>query len=95
VMDESSTSSTTLAQLKSGDYFGERSLLVDDEPRTATITALTALAAYKISRAAFQDNLNLHNKLQFANRKAVGGQDKGKVETKEPRLPRRQMPTKS
>jgi len=82
VMDESSTSSTTLAQLKSGDYFGERSLLVD-EPRTATITALTALAAYKISRAAFQ-NLNLHNKLQFANRKAVGGQDKGKVETKAP-----------
>jgi len=71
-----------VATLKSGDYFGERALLAD-EPRGATITTESALTAYKISRAAFQ-NLNLHNKLQFANRKAVGGQDKDKVEAKAP-----------
>jgi len=71
-----------VATLKAGDYFGERALL-ENEPRGATITAESALTAYKISRAAFQ-NLGLHTKLQFAVRKAVGAQDRGKVEAKAP-----------
>jgi CRP-like cAMP-binding protein len=71
-----------VATLKAGDYFGERALL-SDETRMATITSESAITAYKISRADFQ-GLNLHTKLQFANRKAVGGQDKDKVEAKPP-----------
>jgi len=60
-----------VAALKSGDYFGENALL-SDEPRTATITADTALSTLKITRELFQ-KLGLNEKLQFANRKAVGG----------------------
>jgi len=71
-----------VATLKGGDYFGERALL-ENEARGATITADSALSAYKITRAAFQ-NLGLQNKLQFANRKAVGGQDRDKVVAKAP-----------
>jgi len=60
-----------VAGLKAGDYFGEKALL-RDEPRTATIVADTMLSTLKITRKAFQD-LGLHEKLQFANRRAVGG----------------------
>lgn len=60
-----------VAGLKAGDYFGEKALL-REEPRTATIKADTALSTLKITRKAFQD-LSLHEKLQFANRRAVGG----------------------
>jgi len=71
-----------VATLKAGDYFGENALL-RDEPRTATVTASTALTTYKITRSQFQE-LGLHEKLHFANRKAVGGGGGRKVETKEP-----------
>jgi len=73
-----------VATLKSGDYFGENALL-RDEPRTATITADAALTAFKITRDKFQE-LGLNEKLQFANRKAVGGGGGGakKLETKDP-----------
>lgn len=60
-----------VARLKEGDYFGEASLLYD-EPRSATITAETGLSALKILRHEFQ-SLDLHKKLNFPNRKAVGG----------------------
>mmetsp|Transcript_22682 Transcript_22682/g.41053 ORF Transcript_22682/g.41053 Transcript_22682/m.41053 type:complete len:806 (+) Transcript_22682:68-2485(+) len=63
--------SKKVADLKAGDYFGEAALL-RDEPRSATITADTPLQAFKIKRQAFQD-LGLNDKLQFANRRAVGG----------------------
>jgi len=57
--------------LKAGDYFGENALL-RDEVRMATIQAETALSCFKLTRAKFQD-LGLNDKLQFANRRAVGG----------------------
>eukprot|EP00434_Breviolum_minutum_P022103 symbB.v1.2.019514.t2/scaffold1557.1/size112825/13 len=60
-----------VAGLKSGDYFGEKALL-REEPRTATIKADTMLSTLKITQKAFQE-LGLHEKLQFANRRAVGG----------------------
>jgi len=60
-----------VADLKAGDYFGEAALL-RDEPRSATIKAETPLQAFKIKRQQFQD-LGLNDKLQFANRRAVGG----------------------
>jgi len=61
----------TIATLRTGDYFGESALLRDEE-RAATITAETDLSAFSITRERFQD-LGLHESLQFANRRAVGG----------------------
>jgi CRP-like cAMP-binding protein len=74
--------STVVATLKAGDYFGENALL-RDEKRTATITAVTAMKTMKLSRAKFQE-LDLHTKLLFANRKAVGAGVKEKAIAKEP-----------
>mmetsp|Transcript_2704 Transcript_2704/g.6950 ORF Transcript_2704/g.6950 Transcript_2704/m.6950 type:complete len:804 (+) Transcript_2704:70-2481(+) len=72
-----------VATLKNGDYFGEAALL-RDEPRTATIVADSALSAFKITRDKFKE-LGLNEKLQFANRKAVGGGGGGKkLDTKPP-----------
>eukprot|EP00929_Paragymnodinium_shiwhaense_P115329 TRINITY_DN840_c0_g2_i3.p1 TRINITY_DN840_c0_g2~~TRINITY_DN840_c0_g2_i3.p1 ORF type:complete len:799 (-),score=304.25 TRINITY_DN840_c0_g2_i3:407-2803(-) len=72
-----------VATLKDGDYFGENALL-RDEPRTATITAETDITALKITRDKFKE-LGLNDKLQFANRKAVGaGGGPRKLETKPP-----------
>jgi len=60
-----------VAELKSGDYFGENALL-RDEPRTATIVVASGtLNALQITRAKFA-SLGLNDKLCFANRKAVG-----------------------
>jgi len=76
----------TVATLKTGDFFGEAALL-RDEPRTATVVALVALSALKITREKFQE-LGLNDKLHFANRRAVGASpDKAggrKVGTKPP-----------
>mmetsp|Transcript_130916 Transcript_130916/g.245018 ORF Transcript_130916/g.245018 Transcript_130916/m.245018 type:complete len:820 (-) Transcript_130916:263-2722(-) len=71
-----------VATLKPGDYFGENALL-RDEPRSATITAESDMICYKITRAEFQQ-LGLHEKLQFANRKAVGAGAITQVKAKEP-----------
>jgi CRP-like cAMP-binding protein len=72
-----------VATLKDGDYFGENALL-RDEPRTATITAEADVSALKITRDKFKE-LGLNDKLQFANRKAVGaGGGPKKLETKPP-----------
>jgi len=72
-----------VAMLKSGDYFGENAL-IRDEPRSATIVAETALTTFKITRARFRE-LGLNEKLQFANRKAVGaGAAKEQAGAKEP-----------
>mmetsp|Transcript_10990 Transcript_10990/g.31122 ORF Transcript_10990/g.31122 Transcript_10990/m.31122 type:complete len:791 (+) Transcript_10990:77-2449(+) len=62
---------TQVAKLKTGDYFGENSLLRND-PRTATIKAASDLSTLKISRDQFQ-NLGLVDKIQFPTRKAVAG----------------------
>mmetsp|Transcript_29925 Transcript_29925/g.75371 ORF Transcript_29925/g.75371 Transcript_29925/m.75371 type:complete len:821 (+) Transcript_29925:91-2553(+) len=71
-----------VASLKAMDYFGENALL-KDEPRTATISADGPLVALKITREKFQQ-LGLNDKVQFANRKAVGGGNKRELEKKEP-----------
>jgi len=72
-----------VATLKGGDYFGENALL-RDEPRTATITADNDMTTLKITRDKFKE-LGLNEKLQFANRKAVGAGGGGrKLEIKEP-----------
>eukprot|EP00441_Pelagodinium_beii_P018927 CAMPEP_0197657254 /NCGR_PEP_ID=MMETSP1338-20131121/44511_1 /TAXON_ID=43686 ORGANISM="Pelagodinium beii, Strain RCC1491" /NCGR_SAMPLE_ID=MMETSP1338 /ASSEMBLY_ACC=CAM_ASM_000754 /LENGTH=767 /DNA_ID=CAMNT_0043233583 /DNA_START=51 /DNA_END=2354 /DNA_ORIENTATION=- len=71
-----------VANLKGGDYFGENALL-REEPRTATITAKSVVKALKITRADFV-KLGLQNKLQFANRGAVGGGAALKAEVKAP-----------
>jgi len=71
-----------VAKLKIGDYFGENALL-RDEPRSATITADTNLVTFQITRFKFQ-GLRLHEKLQFANRKAVAGGGAQNIQTKPP-----------
>lgn len=60
----------TLATLASGDYFGEKALLHDDV-RAATVVAKTDTECLEISREKFRE-MGLHQKLHFANRKAVG-----------------------
>jgi len=72
----------TVATLKPGDYFGENALL-RDEPRAATISAETDLVTFKLGREKFC-NLGLNEKLQFANRKAVGQGAGRTVQTKPP-----------
>lgn len=66
---EENSDAQIVAKLKGGDYFGENALL-HEAPRNATIIAETALTTLKISRERFQ-HLKLHQKLQFAKRKAV------------------------
>jgi CRP-like cAMP-binding protein len=41
-----------VAVCKTGDYFGERSL-VENEPRAATIKAITEVTALRLDRQAF------------------------------------------
>jgi len=82
VQTEGASAPKKVATLKLGDYFGENSLL-RDEPRTATIKAVTALKTFKITRDKFQE-LELNMKLQFANRKAVQGGGARVIATKEP-----------
>jgi len=79
---ETDGQSKVVATLKAGDYFGENALL-RDEKRTATITATQPMKTMKMSRAKFQEQ-NLHTKLLFANRKAVGAGVKEKAIAKEP-----------
>jgi cGMP-dependent protein kinase len=81
-VNEGETNAVKVASLKQGDYFGEGALLWD-EPRAATITAETTLSTLKITREKFQ-SLGLNEKLQFANRKAVGGGGGRALETKAP-----------
>lgn len=74
--------------LKEGDYFGEHALL-HNEPRSASVQAVTALCALKITRDKFQ-SLKLNERLQFGNRKAVGGGGGGGEKTRKP--PTRKTP---
>jgi cAMP-dependent protein kinase regulator len=71
-----------VASLTSGDYLGENALL-RNEPRNATIQAETPLFCLKMSRDKFQE-LGLTSKLQFANRRAVGGGGARQLVTKSP-----------
>ncbi|CAE7521877.1 xylA [Symbiodinium sp. CCMP2592] len=58
-----------IATLKAGDHFGEGALL-RDEPRAATVVALSDMHTLKIKRTDFQA-LGLHQKLKFGRRVAV------------------------
>lgn len=58
-----------IATLKAGDHFGEGALL-RDEPRAATVVALSEMHTLKIKRTDFQA-LGLHQKLKFGRRAAV------------------------
>eukprot|EP00933_Yihiella_yeosuensis_P012765 TRINITY_DN12189_c0_g1_i10.p1 TRINITY_DN12189_c0_g1~~TRINITY_DN12189_c0_g1_i10.p1 ORF type:complete len:794 (-),score=198.27 TRINITY_DN12189_c0_g1_i10:502-2883(-) len=71
-----------VASLKKGDYFGENALL-RNEPRTATIKAISRISLLKITQQKFQE-LGLNEKVKFANRKAVGGGGKKHLEVKPP-----------
>jgi len=84
---DDSGESKKVATLKTGDYFGENALLRDEE-RSATITAETQLSTFKITRDKFQE-LKLHENLQFANRRAVGGgaQNASRAKPPSPKTP--------
>lgn len=75
---DSDGKSKTVAKLNKGDHFGEKALLHDD-PRTATVTATTALSTLVISQETFRSN-GLINKVHFAHRKAIGGAGKRNAE---------------
>jgi CRP-like cAMP-binding protein len=54
-----------LAVLTSKDYFGEMSIL-DGEPRSASVTALTDCLLLRINQADFHDILSQHFKVALA-----------------------------
>mmetsp|Transcript_80653 Transcript_80653/g.233228 ORF Transcript_80653/g.233228 Transcript_80653/m.233228 type:complete len:855 (-) Transcript_80653:50-2614(-) len=62
---------TEVAVLRDGEYFGEKALM-QNEPRSATVIAVTQLSTLKITREKFRE-LRLNERLNFGNRKAVGG----------------------
>ena len=55
-----STGSTTLAEFGPGEYFGEMALLLDDTPRTADVTATTAVRALVITQWDFRALIKTH-----------------------------------
>lgn len=71
-----------VASLKQGDYFGENALL-RNEPRSATIKAVTEIKTLKITQEKFQQ-MGLNEKIQFANRKAVGAGGKRQLVVQPP-----------
>eukprot|EP00913_Durusdinium_trenchii_P004276 g3964.t1 len=71
-----------VATLKQGDYFGENALL-RNEPRSATIKAKTEIKTLKITQEKFKE-MGLNEKIQFANRKAVGAGGKRELVVKPP-----------
>jgi len=75
-------SEQNVVTLRRGDWFGENALLCD-EPRVASVTAVSALTTLKLTRQQFRE-LGLHQKLQFAKRQAVGGGGVRQVVTKPP-----------
>lgn len=69
------TSSFELGRLKAGDYFGEAALQ-QNAKRGATVTALTNVDCFYLSRQDFSDmftSQKIH--VQFAKRKAVRGEN--------------------
>lgn len=60
-----------VANLKDGDYFGEKALL-HDVPRTATVVANSNLSTLRLDREHFHA-LGLESELPITRRKAVGG----------------------
>jgi cGMP-dependent protein kinase len=75
-----------MATLKARDFFGEAALL-REEPRTATIIADTPITALRITRENFRA-IGLNEKLQFANRKAVGAGGGGRALAIQPPSPK-------
>ncbi|CAE7876904.1 xylA [Symbiodinium microadriaticum] len=75
-----------IATLKAGDHFGEGALL-RDEPRAATVVALSDMHTLKIKRTDFQA-LGLHQKLKFGRRAAVSsGKRFNKAKEPAPKTP--------
>ncbi|CAE7596542.1 xylA [Symbiodinium natans] len=75
-----------IATLKAGDHFGEGALL-RDEPRAATVVAMTDMHTLKIKRSDFQA-LGLHQKLKFGRRAAVSsGKKYAKAKDPVPKTP--------
>lgn len=77
-------SAVEIGKLKDGDYFGELALL-NNKPRGATVTAVSAISTFYLSRADFQKLFNSDGltKVKFAKRAAVsdGLQDKSRQST--------------
>lgn len=71
IKSEDNGAETHVATLKKGDYFGEASLL-RSEPRNATVTvnADATLVSLSLTREHF-DGLNMREKVNFPQRKAV------------------------
>jgi len=72
----------SVAYLKAGDYFGEKALL-RNEPRAATIRAMTRVETLVITREKFEA-MGLNEKLEFPKRGAVGGGADAKAVLKPP-----------
>ncbi|MDO8282080.1 MAG: cyclic nucleotide-binding domain-containing protein [Thermodesulfovibrionia bacterium] len=53
-----------LAYLKAGHYFGEMALVNENEKRMATITAISRTELIKVSRADFQNIIELHPRVK-------------------------------
>jgi len=50
-----------LADLGPGDYFGEMALLIDDQPRTADVTATSGIKVLAITQWDFRALLKVHH----------------------------------
>ncbi|MFN2642865.1 MAG: cyclic nucleotide-binding domain-containing protein [Actinomycetota bacterium] len=61
-----------LARLKDGDSFGEMSLL-DDKPRSATVTAATDVVLYRIRSLDFQRLVKTEPAIAVALLKSLAG----------------------
>ncbi|CAE7870483.1 for, partial [Symbiodinium necroappetens] len=70
-----------IATLKAGDYFGENALLRDTPSISALLEAASEIKALRITREAFV-KLELHTKLEFGKRGAVGGGKMANAENK-------------
>lgn len=82
VLVSEGSSHKKVASLKQGDYFGENALL-RNEPRSATIKAVSEIKTLKITQEKFQQ-MGLNEKIQFANRKAVGAGGKRQLVVQPP-----------
>uniref|UniRef100_A0A7S2CR63 cGMP-dependent protein kinase n=2 Tax=Alexandrium andersonii TaxID=327968 RepID=A0A7S2CR63_9DINO len=75
-------STATSANLKKGDYFGEKAL-VHDVPRSASIIAETILSTLEITRVKFRE-LGLNEKFHFNRRNKAVGTKAQRAKPKEP-----------
>lgn len=86
VVSDRSGREEEVAVLKPGDYVGETALVMD-EPRTASVVAMTPLEVLVITQRDFGE-LGLVHMLKFGNRKAVGGGGKQRKIATKPAVPK-------